>query len=927
MKKFFRALALVLALVLVIGTIPASAAEGTSDIKLKKKTKIIYLKGSQGIAEDGTKCKTPSRYKVSKLVKGFDSKKMDITLKSADKSIVKTSSKKDKIYAKGLGTTTVEIFVNNLDGQQLADLKLKVRVKKSATEIGDFAVTDAEGNAVDLTANKAGLNQPYFVTFVHEKDTDYRDLAAADESVTVEKVDALVPGGQTFKVTFTKSGTFTLTASVYQSAEWPGKRLETPVPVIAGYDVAAVEQSALDAIRVTFKTPVTGIDKTAFKAYYEINGVKIYPSDVDTVTPDANDKNVVIVKFLAPFLQGQKYFVQYDNGEEPVGSFDAITPKKDSVKQIIITTTKVTAGELTDIKYQLLDEKGIDITSGVASLGQFKFEMTEGDPINNYITTISPYKVYMAKADEVITVKGTYTYYDDANNAIPISNEVKILAVAPEAYSRGAASGVIVASDKELIDGNNALVDGVKDGIAWTMDAPVAYFQVYVPYTKSTGTAYEGFGNAKKVGGEFDSYSIKVADETVALYKGMEGNKAKLEANKAGTTSIIIYGHKNADNSDTVVGAANVTVIAKRVVGSYTVSADNNKRDLNTSYAGDKVTFKFDVKDQDGKDFELEAPVTVTCTSKDVVDLTKGGFTYKKGGTTSFEITPADVKLGKDKDGKDLTSGTLTIKFTINNIDQVVNVSVAKAGDAERYVLSVGPNSLDTGIVVGTAKDGVPAVTIKLNGIAKDGYTASGTSISYSDKALQRTTVGEYKGAYGYVFTITKDGKLVDGANVKIQNMTTDGTAYTVAAFSNTGASGTAIKLDKALYVVTAYKVSKSATATKDDMIDIEQLGASQSFTVSDNQKMPEVKKNSKAESLESLKTSADIAKAFDVTFDGKKVGNGDGEWKGDVTVEFIFKENGNTAYVSEAKVTINNAKTGAFTITVPVDTLVKKGN
>ncbi|MBQ3898369.1 MAG: hypothetical protein II741_00855, partial [Lachnospiraceae bacterium] len=519
MKKFFRALALVLALVLVIGTIPASAAEGTSDIKLKKKTKIIYLKGSQGIAEDGTKCKTPSRYKVSKLVKGFDSKKMDITLKSADKSIVKTSSKKDKIYAKGLGTTTVEIFVNNLDGQQLADFKLKVRVKKSATEIGDFAVTDAEGNAVDLTANKAGLNQPYFVTFVHEKDTDYRDLAAADESVTVEKVDALVPGGNTFKVTFTKSGTFTLTASVYQSAEWPGKRLETPVPVVAGYDVAAVEQSALDAIRVTFKTPVTGIDKTAFKAYYEINGVKVYPSDVDTVTADANDKNVVIVKFLAPFQKGETYFVQYDNAEEPVGSFVAINPKKDSVKSIVITTNKVVAGDLTEIKYQLLDENGIDITSGIASLGTFKFEMTEGDQINNYVTTISPYKVYMAKAGDVITIKGTYTYVDDANNSIPVTGETKVYAEAPEAWKRDAASGVVTALNKYLIKDDKSLDDDVKKGATWTMDDPTVGFQIYVPYIKSTGTKYEGFGKTgtNGVAGEYVSYDIKVADETVAL--------------------------------------------------------------------------------------------------------------------------------------------------------------------------------------------------------------------------------------------------------------------------------------------------------------------------------------------------------------------------------------------------------------------------
>ncbi len=904
MKKFFRALALVLALVLVIGTIPASAAE-TTDLKLKKKTKIIYLKGSQGLAEDGTtKCKTPSRYKVSKLVKGFDAKKMDITLKSADKSIVKVSSKKDKIYAKGLGTTTVEIFVNNLDGQQLADFKLKVRVKKSATEIGDFAVTDAEGNAVDLTANKAGLNQPYFVTFVHEKDTDYRDLAAADESVTVEAAEALVPGGQTFKVTFTKSGTFTLTASVYQSAEWPGKRLETPVPVVAGYDVAAIEQSALDAIRVTFKTPVTGIDKTAFKAYYEINGVKVYPSDVDKIIPDENDKNVITVKFLAPFQKGETYFVQYDNAEEPVGSFTAINPKKDSVKSIVITTNKVTAGDLTEIKYQLLDENGIDITSGIASLGTFKFEMTEGDQINNYVTSITPYKVYMAKAGDVITIKGTYTYVDDANNSVNITGETKVYAEAPEAWKRGAAEGLVTGDGLLIKVADNTLDNEVKKGAAWTMDQPQVNFQIFVPYSKTTGTKYEGFGMTG-VANEFGSYEIKVADETVALYMGMssDGKKAILKANKPGTTSVIIYG-KKTDNSTEVLGAVNLTVKEARKVGTYTVAAENNKRDLNFDYKADKVTFKFDVKDQDGGDYYKPETVTVTCASEKV-KIADTSFTYQRGSSETFTVNP-DMLTAVD-------NNTLTIKFKIANIEQVVNVTVASDGKADRYVLTVGPTSVDTAIAVGTDKN--PAVAIALQGVTKNGFAASGTAIKFINYALKAQKSSEYTGTTGYVYNITKDGKIVDmkAGSVVIENF--DQTANTIAAFSkNASASDAAVKLGKGLYIVTAYKVDDSA-----EMLKIEQLGASQTFTVVDNQKAAEVKKNSYAESLAAI-TDAEVAKAFDVTFDGKKLA----DWAGKVTVSYDYNDNGATAYVKDAYVTIINGVTGNITLKVSVDTLVK---
>ena len=59
-------------------------------------------------------------------------------------------------------------------------------------------------------------------------------------------------------------------------------------------------------------------------------------------------------------------------------------------------------------------------------------------------------------------------------------------------------------------------------------------------------------------------------------------------------------------------------------------------------------------------------------------------------------------------------------------------------------------------------------------------------------------------------------------------------------------------------------------------------------------------------------------------TFDGKKIA----DWgAGKVTVSYKYNDNGATAYVVEAYVTVVNATTGNITLTVPVDTLVKKGN
>ena len=368
---------------------------------------------------------------------------------------------------------------------------------------------------------------------------------------------------------------------------------------------------------------------------------------------------------------------------------------------------------------------------------------------------------------------------------------------------------------------------------------------------------------------------------------------------------------KKADGSQEVIGAANVTVKEARKVGTYTVAAENNKRDLNYSYDGDKVVFKFDVKDQDVADYYKKEAVTVSCATGDVELKSDRSFDYVRGTTDTLTITKADIKFNNGKD-----NGILTLKFKIANQEQAVNVSVATAGAAERYVLTVGPTAVDTAIAVGTDKN--PAVAIALQGVAKDGYAAAADkTFTFINYALKAQASDDYSGATGYVFPITKDGKLVeDAAGVKTMTMSATGAAIT--AFT-TNASGAAVKLDKGVYVVTAYNVVKTAG----EALKIEQVGASQSFTVTDNQKIAEVKKNSNAEKLTSLDTSADIEKAFDVTFDGKSLK----DWGGKVSVTFKYNKNDNTAYVVEAYVTVKNATTGDFTMTVPVDTLVKKGN
>ena len=919
MKKFFKALALVLALTLVVGTIPASAAE--YEFSLKKEKKIIYLGGASGEKEvDGEtiKCGTKSRYKVSKLVNGFDPETMDIQLESSDKSIVKTSNAKDKVYAKAIGTADVTIYVIDKETEkQLKDLTLKVQVKKNAAAVTAI-ITDAEGNPADLTASKAGVNVPYIVTLPRKDadgnfvDTDYRTLTASDESVQIEAANKY---GTQYKVTFTKAGTFALTAASYQSKIWNKLQNVVTVPVKAGYDAVAVEQSALDTVKVTFDTPVAGLEKANFNAYYKINDVVIPYSDVatDGISYDAADKNVAYVKFLSDFIANTEFFVQYDGKD--AGSFTAANPTVDSVKTVLIPTQKIDAGVESNLQFKLLNEQGIDITKAVlANGGVVSFEIVNDD-FKNYVTTE---KVYITNANDSITVKGTYTYWDKDSNQKTVTGEGQIVAVAPAVWTIGSLTGMI--SDKALVTDQFALNGDAKPA-TWTLDNPEIELQSAVPYTKNGKTLYEGFDKDNADIAVYTGYSAKVADETIALITSkVAGQNIKLKANKAGSTTVLIYGIKD-DGSEVVIGAVPVTVKDNRKIGSWTVTA--SKTNLNLSFDDDTVSFEIVVKDQDGQDYYKDVAVGVvddTSSKTEVKD--KDGVVLKfKSTTADKSTTAAGPKVTVSIKASELQGvGTHNIKFTVNNESKMVRLACGNDGEAVRYLLKLSEKELKTGIKLDTKND--KTATIGLEGLSKTGSaaSASGVSIKFIKYQPKASAATGYTGDKGFVYTITKDGKLMD-----TDPKTLVGNNLTAFA-TGKNASTSAVKLDKGTYVITAYEIKLNAAGTS---YVPNPVGSPQTLTVTDDQAAVEVKKNGDAEKLSAL-TVDTVGAAFDITFNGANVKTTDGlsySFEDDAEHGKLVNvdESGKTAYVKGVNVTIANDNTGSWTIYVPIDTLVKK--
>ena len=907
MKKFFKALALVLALTLVVGTIPASAAE--YEFSLAKEKKIIYLGGAQGEKEvDGAtvKCGTKSRYKISKLVNGFDPATMDIKLESSDPSIVKTSNAKDKVYAKSIGTADVKIFVYDKEtDKQLKDLTVKVQVKKNATAPLAVVVTQEDGTPVDITATKVGVGVPYIVTLPRKDadgnfvDTDYRKIIADKESV---KIEAINDYSTQYKVTFTEAGTFAVTIGSYQSKIWDKLQNTLTVPVTAGYEAIGAEQSSLDTVKITFDTPVTKLDAANFNAVYTLDGVddvEIPFADIapDGITIDKEDSTVAYVKFLMPFAANTNYNIYYAG--KLAGSFKAIAVKADSVKQFIIPTQYISTDSETEIKYQLLDEKGIDITDAVNAVGgSVTFELVSDDA-NDYIVGT---KVYV-KTAHAVTVKGTYNYFDsESNYKSEPTGQGQVVAQVPEAFKIAKVEGMITAAGKQLVKNDNT-IDGDVKAVDWTMDGTAeAYFTIKVPYTKSTGTKYEGFG-VVGLDGTYNDYTIDVADKTIALVQAKGTYGYTLKANKPGSTSILVYGTKASDGSSVVIGVVPVTVKEERKVGTWTVTSSADKINLDFG----SVTYTIEVKDQDGNPYTKAFAAKVYDKTSDTIAIDNATNTIdgvQDGSKATITINNTDLK----------GEGTHNLKFTVDGVEasaKTLRLSAKKDGtDVARYILKLSGTELKTGIKTDT--DNSKEVKLYLEGLTSNNTAApvaSGVALTFRGKAVA-AYANENNGAdEGYYFTVTKDGKLLDAAPAQLGGVV-------FKAFVDKTASDAAVKLDKGQYVINAYYIHLNTAKTT---YVFDNVGSAQTFTVTDDQAAVEWKKT--AESVADF-TDASILGAFEIKVGGNVVKLGDAGYS--FTVEKNEDTNG-TAYIKAIKVTVLNNNVGSHTYTINPDVLLKK--
>ena len=177
MKRVTKLLAAILALVLVIGSIPVSAASTPS---LKKTSKILYLGGCKGKKANGTAAKFYESVKASKLLSGFKSSTMDIKLESSNEKVAKVSNSNGTITAVGRGTAKVMITVRNKSTEKTIFAKeVKITVKKNAD--ADFSITGIKDGG------EYEVGKSLTVVLTRKADDDYRKLTVDKSGVSLTK--------------------------------------------------------------------------------------------------------------------------------------------------------------------------------------------------------------------------------------------------------------------------------------------------------------------------------------------------------------------------------------------------------------------------------------------------------------------------------------------------------------------------------------------------------------------------------------------------------------------------------------------------------------------------------------------------------------------------------------------------------------------
>ncbi len=367
MKKFFKALALVLALALVVGVLPTSEAQAAKTHKVVT-TKTLFIGRSQGKKlSNGAACKTGDKVTVRYLAdySKEEAKKANVTFSAEvieGKDYVKLNKSKTTVTAleAGIGKTAkVKVYVNGKEAGTATIKICKNATQESLIIKTQKENTDADTKAatpfVDLDADEldaaTGLPKEFVAGVKYRfkvpqggKDTDYRRLILNGLELIQNCYEAdgvtLMKRNYTYTFPVEKAGTNAkIEIAAYQSDKFNGNTAYKTfsVPVIVKL-ITHAEQTTYNQFAVTFDTAEHAAQAIENGNEYLVSGVKpvtdkkfvielFQDPDKDTTArknvyigkfekSGASDK-VVLCTVFGDLQQSAKYEVTYGEEEQP----------------------------------------------------------------------------------------------------------------------------------------------------------------------------------------------------------------------------------------------------------------------------------------------------------------------------------------------------------------------------------------------------------------------------------------------------------------------------------------------------------------------------------------------------------------------------------------------------------------------------------
>lgn len=746
MKNFFKKLAFVLALAMVVTAIaPAATASAAKAPVLNTTGKKLYLE----------KDVATGKYTNTFTLKVWNKGDYRVTFTSKNPEIATVSKWWGSVTAVAPGEATIVATVSNkTTGKVVKTLTSKVWVKRNAVEIGVSSASAGKldnalnvGDKVKLNVFRKDLNgktawQQADKTIV----TDYTIWTSSDTSVaTVDKwgtVKAVAPG--TAKITVR-------TAQTEDASKATANVVELNVTV-KSKGITGVTQTTSNTIEVTFGSEM---DTVVNKDTLEITPASsTYQTPIIKSIKWNSDKTVATVVTYSDFEDGVAYTLSVKDNADIAGEFKASVGK---VASIVITgpNTALENSTPVEIEYDLKDANGVKVSA--ASDARVEFEIVDGDQ-NGYLTVENGVdKIGVFEKGKTVAVKATYytgTFTEEGTEVSFTSNTFVVKGISATDVTLTSTKYTVTNEEYSKIDWNDVNADvtiGLND----------ADYSIHANVKDSADNTFKTDSDANTT--------------TNFTFESMDTSKVEVDA--LGKLYPIAKGTayvKVTVNSNEKTFLVKVTIGEERKATTLTLDKYTDTAS-NAVAVDDEVTFTATVKDQYGAKYKTAFEITAN------------------GNTSSEHENRFDVDGNKIVfDPAGLAAGSYSFKVTVNNLTRVVTIVVKQPGEATTTRFVVSDKTLDLAVTNSDnkAKDitfalySVDAKGVKVAKISPENYSLdikapSGEVKAVADNNGYKVTVRtvtdsaisqEITKTGTYVVTVKEGTKVISKANFVITN-------------------------------------------------------------------------------------------------------------------------------------------------------------